>query len=276
MARIHYWQYIVDDQGRPLQDVNIRFYLSDNPTQEADIFTHHALGAPTTTSVANTKTDGNGFFELWLGDEFENVGGYVSTQKFKLVWQRAGIQVGSISNIDVYPPVFKVDETDNSSSTVTDKNKTISNELAYKWDTHVDSVFTVEPHDFEPVNTTDETNWRDADVTNNKLISNYLISYILSAITSAGTLSNPVSAIAARESFSIDTGDWAPSGDGSFYYDLSHFFGRQYPIVQITKRLTNPLLDNFRFEPTNVRSLDLNTVRISVPEAMNAEVTIVG
>ena len=113
MARIHYWQYIVDDQGRPLQDVNIRLYLSDNPTQEADIFTHHALGAPTTTSIALLKTNGDGFFELWVGDEFENVGGYVSTQKFKLVWQRAGIQIGSISNIDVYPPVFKVDETDN-------------------------------------------------------------------------------------------------------------------------------------------------------------------
>ena len=24
MARIHYWQYIVDDQGRPLEDVDIK------------------------------------------------------------------------------------------------------------------------------------------------------------------------------------------------------------------------------------------------------------
>ena len=270
MARIHYWQYIVDDQGRPLQDVNVRLYLSDNPTLEADIFTHHALGAPTTTSLALLQTDGNGFFELWIGDEFENIGGYVSTQKFKLTWQRAGIQIGSISNIDVFPPVFKVDETDNTSSTKTDKNKTVSNELAYKWDQHVDSVYTVEPHDFKPVDTLKD------DIINNKLVSNYLMNYILSAIASAGTLSNPASALSVHTAFPIGSGDWAASGDGSFYYDLSHFFGREYPIVQLTKRDGNPKKDNFRFEPTNVRSLDLNTLRVSVPTAIDAVVTVIG
>ena len=61
-----------------------------------------------------------------------------------------------------------------------------------------------------------------------------------------------------------------------FFYDLSHFFGRQYPIVQLTERHSNPLRDNFRFEPTNVRSLDLNTIRISVPTAIDVVATIIG
>ena len=59
MARIHYWQYIVDEEGRPLENVNVRFYLSDNPTQQADIFTHPELGAATITSVANIQTGRN-------------------------------------------------------------------------------------------------------------------------------------------------------------------------------------------------------------------------
>lgn len=269
MARIHYWQYIVDDQGRPLQDVNVRLYLSDNPTQEADIFTHQALGAPTTSSVADIQTDGNGFFEFWIGDEFENIGGYVSTQKFKLTWSRAGIQIGSISNIDVFPPVFKVDETDNSSSTVVDKNKTISNELAYKWNTHVDSIYAAEPHGFKPVNILSN------NATSNKLVSNYLMNYILSAIASAGTLSIEATG-AVQKAFTLNFGDWSPSGDGSYYYDLAHFFGRQYPVVQVTKRMSNPLLDNYRIEPKSVRSLDGNTIRLSVSNAMDVEVTIIG
>lgn len=277
MARVHYWQYIVDDQGRPLQDVNIRFYLSDNPTQEADIFTHHALGAPTTTSTALLKTNGDGFFELWVGDEFENVGGYVSTQKFKLVWQRAGIQIGSISNIDMFPAVFKVDETDNISSTVTDKNKTISNELAYKWDTHVDTGFAGTPHDFEPVDTLLD------DSISNKLVSNNLMNWILSAVASAGSLSRPASAVAVQTAFTIPHGSWSVSGDGSFYYDISHFTGTQYPVVQVVKRKTHIVgstgtadMDNFRFDPLNVRSLSKNVVRLSVSTAIDAEVTVIG
>jgi len=269
MARIHYWQYIVDDQGRPLQDVNIRMYLSNSPTQEADIFTHQALGAPTTTSVADIQTDGNGFFEFWIGDEFENIGGYVSTQKFKLTWSRAGIQIGAISNIDIFPPVFKVDETDNVSSTVTEKNKTISNELAYKWDTHVDSNIDSEPHSFQAVDIL------KSDAIPNKLVSNYLMNYILSAIASAGTLSIEATG-AIQKAFTLAGGDWSVSGDGSYYYDLAHFFGRQYPVVQVTKRMGNPKLDNYRIEPKNVRSLDENTIRISVSTAIDAEVTIIG
>ena len=261
MSRIHYWQYIVDEEGRPLENVDIRFYLSDNPTEEADIFTHASLGAPTSTSDANIKTDGNGFFEFWIGDEFENVGGYVSTQKFKLTWQRAGILIGSISNIDVFPPVLKVDETDNSSSTKNVKNKLVSNALAYKWNTHVDANIDSNPHNFTPVDNT------KTDEIYNKLVSNSLMNYIFSAIASAGTLSIAATGAVERR-FNITS--WSSSAD-AYYTIINHFIGREYPVIQVHK--TD---NNFQFYPKKVKSLDENSLELWVSEDINTTVTVIG
>jgi hypothetical protein len=262
MARIHFWHYIVDDQGRPLENVNVRFYLSDDPPQEADIFPHPSLGAPTTTTEADIKTDGNGFFEFWVGDEFEPLGGYISTQKFKLTWERAGILSGVINNIDIFPPVFKVDETDNTSSTKDEKNKLISNELGYKWDTHVDyDAPTNQPHSLQAVDTLSQ------DTTFNKLVSNSLINYILSAIASAGTLS--IAATAAIErNFTVSS--WTASGD-DYYTDLIHSIGRAYPIVQVRETSNDEMV-----YPQRVISLDANTIRLWMADNNSAEVTIVG
>ena len=134
---------------------------------------------------------------------------------------------------------------------------------------HVDSNIDSEPHSFQAVDIL------KSDAIPNKLVSNYLMNYILSAIASAGTLSIEATG-AIQKAFTLTGGDWSVSGDGSYYYDLVHFFGRQYPVVQVTKRMGNPKLDNYRIEPKNVRSLDENTIRISVSTAIDAEVTIIG
>jgi hypothetical protein len=246
MARYHYWQYIVDSEGRPLENVNVRFYLADNPAEEAEIFTHPSLGAPTITSEANTRTDGNGFMEFWVGDEFEAYGGYTSAQQFKLSWERAGILLGTINYVDVFPPVLKVDETDNFSSTKDNKNKTVSNELAEKWDSHTDeNVVSSEPHNLEP-----------------------LMNYILAAIKSDGALS--IGASAATESnFTVNT--WTPSGD-IFYTQLDHFIGRKYPLVQVRESSTD-----LRIIPAKIKSVDINSVQVMVSDnTVSAEITIVG
>lgn len=261
MARVGFWQYVVDEQGRPIENAIIRFYLSDNPAQEADIFTHASLGVPTTTSAVGMKTDGNGFFEFWIGDEFEDIGGYISTQKFKLTWERAGILLGSISNIDVYPPVFKVDETDNTSSTKTDKNKLVSNELAYKWDTHTAAVIIDEPHEFTAVDNT------KTDTTYNKLVSNSLMNYILSAIASAGTLSIDASG-AVERNFTITS--WTASGD-NYYTVLNHFLGRPFPVLQVYKTS-----DSFQYDPVKVKSIDTNSLELWVSDNVNTEVVVIG
>lgn len=262
MARLHYWQYIVDEEGRPLEDVNIRWYLNDNPTQEADIFTHPTLGATTTTSTADIQTDGNGFFQMWIGDEFEDLGGYAATQKFRLTWERAGILIGSIPNIDVFPPLFQVDETDSTSSTTEDKNKTISNTLAYKWDTHADSTHeNSEPHDFVPVDDTKQ------DTIFNKMVSNNLMNYILSAIASAGTLSIESTA-AVERNFTVTS--WSASGI-DYYTNLNHFIGRQYPIVQIRDSVNELMI-----QPKKVIAIDENTIRLFLSDNPTVEVTVVG
>ena len=223
MARVHYWQYILDEEGRPLENVDIRFYLNDSPTVEAEIFTHPTLGVSTTSSEAEIKTDGNGFFEFWLGDEFESISGYTSDQKFRLTWNRAGIYSGYINDIDVFPPIFTVDEADNVSVSKDDKNKVISNALAYKWDNHVNSGVEGTPHDFDQVDTTSK------DTTKNKLVSNALINYLLGALASAGTLSIAATAAIERQ---FDISSWSPTGD-NYYSNINHFIGNEFPLVQI-------------------------------------------
>ena len=79
MARIHFWQYIVNEDGEPVENAVIRFYLADSTT-EAEVFLHPTAGTTTITSVADFKTNSDGFFEVWFGDEFENTGGYEASQ----------------------------------------------------------------------------------------------------------------------------------------------------------------------------------------------------
>jgi hypothetical protein len=237
--------------------------LSDNPTQEADIFTHPALGTSTFTSVANIKTNGNGFFEFWIGDEFETLAGYSSMQKFRLTWERAGIIMGSINNIDVFPPLFQVDQTDGSSSTALEKNKTVSNYLGYIWSQHVASTYASEdpPHSILPVDIT------GTSTTVNKLVSNNLMNYIMSAITSAGTLSIESTA-AIERNFTIES--WTPTGS-DFYINVNHFIGREFPVVQM--RFSNTW-DTYK--PKKIVSLNENSLRIHVTENRASQLTIIG
>lgn len=261
MARVHYWQFIVDEEGRPLESVDIRFLLSDEPTQEAEIFTHNSLGGPTTTSSANIQTDGNGFFEFWIGDEFELLGGYVATQKFLLTWQRAGILFGQIDDIDVFPPVFTVNENDNSSPVKDQKNKMVSNALAYKWDTHADSTAGNQPHNFQPIDTS------SSNTNNNKMVSNSLMNYLLSALSSAGTISIAASAAIERQ-FIVSS--WTASGS-EYYVSIDHFLDNTYPLVQIRNTDTK-----YQYIPKKVVSLGNNSIRIFAAEDNNSTITVVG
>lgn len=262
MSRYHYWQYVVDEDGRPLQGVNIRIYLNDNPNTEADIFVHPYLGSPTKSSVTDLETNGDGYFEFWVGDEFENLGGYSSSQRFRLTWERAGILLGAIDNIDIFPPVFQVDETDASSLTADQRNKLISNRLAYGWENHINSTYADEPHDLQPVD------WNDAtDNTYNKLVSNQLMNYVFSVLASAGTLSIDASGAVGRYVYVLS---WTPNGD-YYYTDILHNLGREYPAVQVVKTSTNEWVI-----PRKIESTSTNSVRVWVSEQFDAEITIIG
>jgi len=261
MARIHYWQYIVNEDGEPVENAVVRFYLADNPTTEAEIFLHPTAGTTTTTSVAELTTNSNGFFEVWFGDELENTGGYEASQKFKLTWSKAGIASGYIDKIDIYPTVFQVDETDNISQDRSVRNKLISNELAYSWESHISMNATEGPHGFAAVD------YNDNSIVYDKLVSNNLMNYVFSILSSGGSISIAASAAAVRN-FSVNS--WTPDAD-SYYTNLDHFIGNGYPVVQVRNTATNQMV-----EPYKVVSINTDRIQLWMSANDNVEVTIIG
>jgi len=260
MARIHYWQYIVNEDGEPVENAIIRFYLADSTT-EAEVFLHPTAGTTTTTSVAELKTNSNGFFEVWFGDELENTGGYEASQKFKLTWSKAGIATGVIDKIDIYPTVFQVDETDNISQNRSVRNKLISNELAYSWESHISMNATEGPHNFAAVD------YNDTDITYNKLVSNNLMNYVFSVLTSGGSVSITASAAIVKK-HEIDT--WTVDGD-LYYSNLDHFIGNGYPIVQVRYTATNETV-----EPYKIKSINTDRIQLWMSTNDKVVVTIIG
>jgi len=260
MARIHYWQYIVNEDGEPVENAIIRFYLADSTT-EAEVFLHPTAGTTTTSSVAELVTNSNGFFEVWFGDELENTGGYEASQKFKLTWSKAGIASGVINKIDIYPTVFQVDETDNISQNRSVRNKLVSNELAYNWESHITKAAIEGPHGFAAVD------YNDTNTTYNKLVSNNLMNFVFSILTSGGSVSIAASAAAVR-TFSVTS--W--TADGSVYYsNLDHFIGNGYPIVQVRYTATNETV-----EPYKIKSINTDRIQLWMSTNDNVEVTIIG
>lgn len=256
MARIHYWQYIVDEDGRPFSDVNVEFFLNEDTdyTQFASIYANSTVGHMTTTDAINLETNQDGYFEFWVGDEWELNGGYPSTQRFKLYWDRAGIKPGEISSIDLFPPLYQVDETLSGqlvSSEAVRRNKVISNRLAYRWEQHIETMVpSAAPHNIYPVIVC------DPDTEYNKVVSNELMNKIYTLAVSASTTS--LDASAADIDFSEIPNDHAWSASGSLYYaDISHNLNNQYPILQVVEMATNQLEI-----PESIQSISVNDTRV--------------
>ena len=167
MARYHYWQFLVNQEGQPINAADINIYLAGTTTA-ANIYTSE-LGAAYTNTAPQATTNELGYFEFWIGDEAETYG-YTKTQKFKIDWERTGVAAGNIDYVDVFPLIVAVDET--SSNVV--KNKTVSNLLAKGWEDQKDAVFS------DTVTTEDEDNAHDLqpvivsseDTKFNKVLSN--------------------------------------------------------------------------------------------------------
>jgi hypothetical protein len=269
MARYHYWQYIVDEEGTPLDNVEIRFYLSDGTgigSVEASIYRNPSTGAITTTSKADLKTNADGFFEFWVGDEHEVEGGYEYSQKFRLEWYKAGIVGGSIDPVDVYPPLPPVDETA-SGQTVGEaekKNKLISNALAYKWSNHIDiPVPTEDPHNLQPVVHCDNNN----DF--NKVVSNLLINKMYQGALSGATVTLDASA-ADMYSALITSAGWTPSGD-NYISNIKHDLLNEWPIVQLMKVPKGEVI-----VPNTIKSISNRRTVVEVAEIASYQVTIIG
>lgn len=263
MARVHYWQYIVDEEGRPIQGVDVDFFLNEDidSTQYADIYVNPTVGSTTTTDAVDLKTNIDGYFEFWVGDEWELEGGYASTQRFKLTWYKAGISRGTIENIDIYPPLYQIDETLAGQTPVSEaerRNKVISNALAFRWDAHVNSVVpSASPHNILPVIIC------DTDTEYNKVVSNVLMNKIYTLAVSGSTIT-----------LDADSADiW--HGTYTFTADVAkiliHNLDDDYPIVQVVDDSDNTLVI-----PATVESIDSDTVEVTMGVGMTGNVTIIG
>lgn len=275
MARLHYWQYIVDEEGTPLDSVEIRFYLSDGTgigTVEANIFLNPTTGAITTTSEANVITDANGFFEFWVGDAYEVEGGYAFDQKFRLTWYKAGLVEGYIDPVDIYPPLPPVDETITGQTVgeADKKNKLISNALAYKWNNHIDiPVPSASPHDIQAVMHCDNNNEF------NKVVSNLLINKMYQGALSASTVSIDASTAGM---FTALITDLVPSGDNyiltnppSSSNSIRHDLLNEWPIVQVMKSPKGEVII-----PNTIKSISNRRTVVEVSVSADYRVTIIG
>jgi len=277
MARYHYWQYVVDEEGTPLDGVEIRFYLSDGTgigTVEANIFRNPTTGAITTTSQANLKTDANGFFEFWVGDAYEVEGGYAYNQKFRLQWYKAGLIQGYIDPVDVYPPLPPVDETVTGQvvGEADKKNKLISNALAYKWNNHIDiPVPSASPHDIQAVVHCDNNNEF------NKVVSNLLINKMYQGALSASTVTLDASTAKMFSSLALSA-NLVPSGGNyiltnppSSSNDIRHDLLNEWPIVQVMKLPKGEVII-----PNTIKSISNRRTVVEVALAADYRVTIIG
>lgn len=271
MARYHYWQFIVDEEGSPLDSVEIRFYLSDQPTVEANIFLNPTTGAITTPSNADLKTNADGFFEFWIGDQWEVEGGYPFSQKFRLEWYKAGIIAGAIDPVDVFPPLAPVDETITGQDLgeKEKKNKLISNALAFKWNNHIDlPVPSASPHDIQPVNFCDSS-----DNEFNKVVSNRLMTDLVTGALSASTVTLDAS---AADMYTAVCGILISGG--SFYLTaggspntVKHDLGNEWPIVQVTKLPQNEVV-----VPNTIRSVGGQNTIVEMAVSASYRVTVIG
>jgi hypothetical protein len=164
MARYHYWQFLINQEGQPINSANISIYLA-NSTTPAHVYSSEN-GSTVSNTVPQTTTNSNGYFEFWISDDSTN-NGYDLGQKFKIKWERSGITSGEIDNIVIIPILEQVNEDDNSS---TAKNKLISNNLAYLWNTHIEYDVTELNKDL-PIHGLTSINLNSVDETYNKIIS---------------------------------------------------------------------------------------------------------
>lgn len=158
--RAHFWHFLVDSDGIPISGADITICLAGSDTP-AYVYLDE-LGGAASNADPQVVTTTEGFFEFWIADNSE-VSGYSAGQKFKIKWSKIGISSGYIDYVDVFPVTVEVNEYDEDPV----KNKTISNLLAYQWETHRLNQ-THKVHGIEEVDVT------GSDTTLNKLVSDNL------------------------------------------------------------------------------------------------------
>lgn len=131
MARYHYWQFLVNQEGQPIRNAEISLYRAGT---DVPVFVYESeFGSDGTSTPPQAYTNKAGYFEFWIGDDQESEGLPIG-EKFKIQWEKENIASGSIDWIDIFPGFEAVNENDPDSGI---KNKLVSNALAYGWEQHI-------------------------------------------------------------------------------------------------------------------------------------------
>jgi hypothetical protein len=170
MARKHYWQFLVTDEGNPIENAKITVYIAGT-NEVAWVYTAEQGTEGSETSPQIT-TSLKGYFEFWISDLEDAEHGRDISTKFKIGWVANGVSDGFIDNIDIFSTFINpVDETDSSSEL---KNKSLSNFLAWTWEDHrMSALPDRNPHGIFPVEI-QGTVESPEDGERNKVFSNYL------------------------------------------------------------------------------------------------------
>jgi hypothetical protein len=202
--RIHYWQFLIDEDGRPIPGATVMVHEAGFSVDDhlAVVYDDEIGGVPRDQATDPLETNLEGYFEFWVNPaDYPDV-----NQKFRISWEKIGIASGHIDYIDIIPFIRPVNELDPFSE---DKNRAVSNSLANLWNTHCTST----DHKVHGIEEVDETN---PDTEKNKLLSNRLAldweeHRALQFIDPWGEVPHPGPAPHGIEPYSTDDWDETPN-----------------------------------------------------------------
>jgi hypothetical protein len=188
--RKHFWKYLINSSGEPVEDARIHVFLTSEVTKDdlessrisnnsfIDIDNSAYVYVSTTkndsiynfnsSNIIEIITNSDGFFDFYIADKEEDVSayGYDYNTYFTIAWIKSGVSIGIVENIQLFSLKLEVNETDSTGLHAERKNKLISNKQAYEWETHKNSSYNDNVHEIYPV---DKTN---TNIIKNKLVSN--------------------------------------------------------------------------------------------------------
>jgi len=281
MARVHKWYYLRDGNGRTIDGSSLKLYKT-NTKDEATIYSTPVSAANDLIDQSTWTTNTSGFFDFFIGNVFEELPlvGYIADQFFDLHWQAPAGPSGVLYNLQLLPLVFRVDELDTNEV----ENKLVSNDLAYTWTNHAQSVYSNNPHGIEPVDVNDSS-----DITPNKAVSNDLLYTIDRDLTTLLTCGGDAISITASGSLIYtytllpagmipSAGDNYPKAGGSnvttWVQTITHAIPRnvKYPLITVYN-----VDDGEKIMPVEIVQVDLENIRIEVAdETSEYNVTVIG
>jgi hypothetical protein len=291
MARFHYWGFIVNNKGEPLENVSVAVKLANTDILAnlyLDEFSSYNTANDATINDYQLKTLHNGYYEFWIGDTNEQYG--YENQKFKIEWNKIGVLSGIVDNIDILPITDNISPVDISNCDPTDisyneKNKLISNKMACEWNDHLHEIYTDTPHGIQPMDS------YDVDDVYNKLVSNkfgYNIRKHINSIIDDCTDNHP-HGIYELDINSVDTTknklvsdkdihelyvnmlrsyehmiqsvDFVYDVNEGWYVDIDHGLNAYYPHITCYNNTTHEIE-----KMAIIRYMNTNTIRIIIDE----------